>query len=110
MAYLIEDSDDEFPDLATLIRKHGADRGLRTKMGSRITTRVGNAAQNENIVEPNTSLQNMDTNVSANGLSQFRNKPGNYKLRRRVLNKSCDNALLLPFDPLKERKLSVPPL
>lgn len=109
MARLVESSDDEFPDLAALICKQGTGAKLQATKRNQIKMPIANAVQNQEMVKPSTRLHNPEVNISADNLSQFRKKSESCKPRRRVLNKILDNALLGPFDPTNESKLSASP-
>jgi hypothetical protein len=105
MARLVEDSDDEFPDLGVLMCKHGGG-GAKPKASTADQTKtlIVNGIQNQNAVKSNARFQNMDFDGSTKDLPVSHKNSENLKPRRRVLHKICDNVLLQPFDPASESK------
>lgn len=107
MARPVEDSDDEFPDLAVVIGKHK--RGAETKATRENPTKkhATKAVPNQAVVISTARLQSADLHMSPENLQCSKTDFQKPKSKRRVLNKICDNPLLRPFDHQKESTASL---
>ena len=102
MATLVEDSDDEFPDLAVIIGKHGRAAESKATRGSPTRTPTKKPVPNQTVVMSTAGLQSAAFHTSSEDLKGSRPGFEKPKSKRRVLNKICDNPLLRPFDHQKE--------
>jgi predicted SprT family Zn-dependent metalloprotease len=107
MARLVEDSDDDFPDLAVIIGKH--ERGAESKeiMGGPMKTLVTNPISTQTMVMSTARLQKAGLHTSSEDLKSSRPDFEKPKSKIRILNKICHNPLLRPFDPQKESTLKL---
>ena len=105
MARLVEDSDDDFPDLAVIIGKH--ERGAESKevMGGPMKTSMTKPIPTQTMVMSRARLQKVGLQTSSGDLKSSRPDLEKPKSKIRVLSKICDNPLLRPFDPKKESTL-----
>lgn len=97
MARLVEVSDDEFPDLTVVVRKHG--KGANSKA----------TGSNNKTLNSSTRLQNSSAHPSIKDHQLSQTGSERPKSRRRVLNNISDNPPLRTFSSQKEGKQSPSP-
>jgi hypothetical protein len=109
MARLVEESDDEFPELAVLICKHGRGAMSKATVDDHTKTTIVKAVPNLKAGKSNARLQDSGFDMSAKKPPSSPTKPENPQPRRRVLHNLCENPLLRPFHPESESNLSSSP-
>ncbi len=103
MTGLVEDSDDEFPELAVIIAKHGRGADLRAIGENPMKAPVRKVVQNQTAVMSKAELQSASLNLPSEDVNFSEMDVKRPKSRKRVLKGICDDQLLLPFDRQNER-------
>jgi predicted SprT family Zn-dependent metalloprotease len=104
MTRLVEDSDSELPDLAVIIGNHGGAVESKTIRRSPRKTPATKPIPNEAVIR----LQSAAFHTPSENFRSSKQGFEKPKSKKRILNKTCDNPLLLPFDHQKENTLALP--
>jgi hypothetical protein len=96
MARLMEDSEDEFPVLADIIDKH--EKGAASIPGRLGSTKARRNRETAKIAQSAVSTLALSKVISSNLQEKSDKVSKVQKPRKRLLNKQCDNPLLLPLD------------